>query len=534
MITKTAKPTYSLSSAPRIFAASVLILLIFLGCALRFSRLGFADYWENEANGAQVLSGIDANQMRDELANKTVTFGSLFERYQSRNPTATLDSMMKVLITSHSGHAPGYYTLLFFWTGWFDSHRATTRQLSALLSLLQLPALFFLVLELFGSPLLAFLSVCIFALSPFQLLYAQEVSEYSLFAACACLVNLCLLRALRKHGIFDWLIYMVATTASLIVSVNTAYLLLAHGLIVLVEERPQLKSGSVIFSRSLLLWIAAITLAAAIISPYIYIVVQHMIAMGSTGLEFLSTKTTATNLLSGWADVLISPFYALGSVKTLIPLKLLLAILSMAAIFFTALVGQGRSRTLLLSTAIVPFLCLFIPDVGLGGFRSTLPKYIMSVPISLTIMIAFMFFKPLESKRTKALWRLFTGGALTALLLLEIGCCIKILSERQHAYMSEGFDTIADIISADKKCLVLSQEQPSLMNIHQLLCLSHIVDPAARLMWLDNPDELVLPEKTSHFYVYNAPDSLVYLLGTYGYKFQPQKKVWYFDRVDTP
>lgn len=81
------------------------------------------------------------------------------------------------LQTDHN--PPLYLYLLHFWINLFGKSELAIRSLSALLNAACIPLLWLIVNRLFNSRI-AYISVLIFALSPFQIYYAQEARAYSL------------------------------------------------------------------------------------------------------------------------------------------------------------------------------------------------------------------------------------------------------------------------------------------------------------------------------------------------------------------
>jgi uncharacterized membrane protein len=74
---------------------------------------------------------------------------------------------------------------------------------------LALPCMYWLCLELFESSVTAWLVVAIIAISPFQIVYAQEARPYSLFVMLILLSSAVLLRGRRLTTNSSWAIYAV-------------------------------------------------------------------------------------------------------------------------------------------------------------------------------------------------------------------------------------------------------------------------------------------------------------------------------------
>ena len=83
------------------------------------------------------------------------------------------------------------------------------RLLSALISLLAFPAMYWLCLELFNSKLISWAAVSLIAISPFHVLYAQEARDSSLWIVSFFVLRAALLWAIRKKQILPWIVYLL-------------------------------------------------------------------------------------------------------------------------------------------------------------------------------------------------------------------------------------------------------------------------------------------------------------------------------------
>src|SRR5690606_15494177 len=108
-------------------------------------------------------------------------------------------------------HPPLFYVLLRIWCGAFGDSVFAMRFLAALISLLAFPALWWLCRELFfedeNRRLIALVALALLALSPFHVLYAQEVREYSIWTVAIFVSCALLLRALRLGERKWWIAY---------------------------------------------------------------------------------------------------------------------------------------------------------------------------------------------------------------------------------------------------------------------------------------------------------------------------------------
>jgi uncharacterized membrane protein len=119
---------------------------------------------------------------------------------------------------------------------------AAVRSLSAWISLLVFPRVYWLCWELFRSASVGLMAVTIVAVGPFHVLYGQEAIPYMMFAALVLLSNAILLRAialqksparfksLSKLSKAVWSIYAIALSLGLYSSLLFFLVAFAHGI----------------------------------------------------------------------------------------------------------------------------------------------------------------------------------------------------------------------------------------------------------------------------------------------------------------
>ena len=125
---------------------------------------------------------------------------------------------------------PLYLYLLHFWMALFGNSEASARSLSALCNIATLPLLYLLAKRFFSSKV-ALLSGLFFAISPFQIYYAQESRVYALHAFLALLSIYSFLR-LQEDGNFQkWAaLWSLSSIALVYTHIYAWFILLFQGL----------------------------------------------------------------------------------------------------------------------------------------------------------------------------------------------------------------------------------------------------------------------------------------------------------------
>lgn len=199
----------------------LLIVLLVLGVFFRLVNLDRKVYWHDEAYTSLRIAGYTAEKVNQNLFNGQVIGIEDLQKYQRPNPEKGLVDTINTLVIDDAQHPPLYYIVVRLWVQWFGNSVAVTRSLSALISLLVFPLVYYLCLELFESSLVGWVAIALIAVSPFHVLYAQEAREYSLWTVTILLSSWLLLRASRltsqgRENIWqDWGLYAIAFVLSL-------------------------------------------------------------------------------------------------------------------------------------------------------------------------------------------------------------------------------------------------------------------------------------------------------------------------------
>jgi len=162
-----------------------------------------------------------------------------------------------------------------FWVQWFGNSVAVTRSLTALFSLLALPCIYWLCLELFNSSLVAWVAVALLAVTPFHVLYAQEAREYSLWTLTTLLSSATLLRAMRLKTKLSWGMYAVTVALGLYTFLFSGLVTIAHGVYVIATERFRLTKRVIAYLLASLIAILAFT-------PWIVVILSQSAQINKT------------------------------------------------------------------------------------------------------------------------------------------------------------------------------------------------------------------------------------------------------------
>ncbi|MBE9011127.1 glycosyltransferase family 39 protein, partial [Pseudanabaenaceae cyanobacterium LEGE 13415] len=214
----------------------VAICLLVIGILFRFTNLELKPYWLDEAFTSFRLSGYSNEEVMQQIGDRVLTVQEL-RKYQQPLPENTSFDTIEQIATEEPQLTPLYFVVLRAWKQMFGSAIATIRSLSAILSVLAFPCLYWLCLELFQSRRIAWMAIALVAVSPVHLLYAQEARPSSFWILTLLLSSALLLRAMRTQTKGTWVMYAVSIAVGLYAHLFTTFVSIAHAVYVFLEKR---------------------------------------------------------------------------------------------------------------------------------------------------------------------------------------------------------------------------------------------------------------------------------------------------------
>ena len=403
----------------------LLICVIVVGIALRFTCLDRKVYWYDEAFTSLEVSGYTPSEATADILTGRLASGTDLERYQFPRSDSgkTVGDTLHGLIVNEPQLTPAYFVVLRGWSQLFPNSVAAVRALSAIFSLFALAAAFWLFRELFPvSPYAAYVGVALLASSPFHLMYAQEARPYAMWSAVALLQSALLLWAMRRRTGLAWVLYGLCATLGLYTYLLSLLVLAGHALFVAIENGFRITMATKRF---------ALAMTGAVLAflawPYRG---QHM----GTGNDHYSLAKYAFKWIRS-IGILFADFNLRNEspVQALIPyaaLLLLLLGLCSYSIWFV-LRRANRSQTsfvlILIGSLIVPLLLL---DLLNGSSQALVTRYMFPSFIALQTAAAYLFAaKTGESSQGPA--RRYWQAGLALILTLGLASEITMVQAAQ-------------------------------------------------------------------------------------------------------
>ena len=451
----------------------LLATLLILGIFFRFVNLDRKIYWFDETYTSMRASGFTETELIQELSNTPVIGRENLQKYQRPSSEKSLLDTIKSLVTEDPQHPPLYYLMARFWMQKFGSSVAVMRSLPALISLLAFPCIYWLCLELFDSSLTGWVAIALIAVSPLHVLYAQESREYSLWTVTILISCIALLRAMRIKTQASWSIYALTLAASLYTFLLSFLVAVGHGIYVFASHKFRLNQNS--FS-----YLMATALGIVSFLPWIAVIIFNRVQVSS---------------VTGWMGFLNIPFWELLKIWGINLTRIFVdfnyslqdpvisqVALAFIIIFISTLVGYSfyflyhnasqRMALFILTLIGSIVLPIALPDLVLGGVRSTTPRYFMPCYLGIQLSVAYLFATKLTeiTKKTsqQKLWQLVMA------LIVSIGVLSCVISSQAatwwHQTLNRDTPTVAALINkAETPALISDSYSADILSLSYLL-----------------------------------------------------------------
>jgi uncharacterized membrane protein len=436
-----------------------LIVAVVAGVFFRFLHLDTKAYWFDETFTSLRISGhTDRELLQNVQASGGVMTPGELRKFQTPQPHRTVVDTVRGLAIEEPQNPPLYFAAARLWASLAGGSIAATRFLPALLSLLVLPAIYWLCLELFASARVGWTAVAIVSLSPLHVLFAQTARPQSLWTAIILLSSAALLWALRTGRILAWAVYTLCVAIALYTFILSGLVILGFGLYVLIMS-------SFRVTRSAIAFVVSSVVAALAFVPWALVLYEARSNVAAT-TNWTNSKLSLFELVRSWVMGIVRLFFDVDnqsgdSALHLLPIIILLPLLLiLIAYSLYSVCGATPRRTWLFILLLIgsSFLPLAVPDLINGGTRmSAAQRYLIPAYLGLQLAVAFtlaqkMFGDPAGARQGP--WR---GAGLLILLLGGLSCWVSSLSETWWNKDPDGINPeIARRINTSTSPLVLS------------------------------------------------------------------------------
>ena len=501
------------------------VFVLVLGVFFRFVNLDRKVYWADETYTSLRISGYTATEVVKQVFNGNLVSSKEIQKYQRTSPERNFSDTVKGLALEEPQHPPLYFLMARFWVQWFGNSVAVTRSLSALLSLLVFPCLYWLCIELFESSATGWMAVALLAVSPFHMLYAQEARQYSLWTGTILLASAALLRAIKRKTKLSWGIYAVSLSLGLYSFLLTGLVAISHGIYVLFIESFRL-------TKTVIAYVLASLLGYIIFVPWLVIVIANSNAVGNK-TNWINNSVSKVVLLKEWLRSIRILFldFNLSFSSLSLPVRLLDIFIFGIVIYSIYFLLRKTPKPIwlfILSLIGVTWLALALPDLIVGGQRSTITRYLIPSFLGLQLAVAHLLATGITS--ANLLYRKIWQFLSVMLIVLGISSCI-ILSQAQTSWNKyQGSETaieVAQTINQKRRPLVLSEaaggygEGEPDANVGDIFSLSYLLDSKVQMLLVVEPNVPQIPNGFSDVFLYNPSEKLRPAIEARNYKVKP-------------
>lgn len=470
----------------------ILITVLVLGVFFRLVNLDGKVFWVDEAFTAMRISGYTEAEVVQAWTENPLTTAGELNRYQFPLGNKSVVGTVQGLAQFEPQLPPLYFVLTRWWVQIFGDSIGVIRSFGAIASIATLPLLALLCRELFPNRVTAYIAVCLMAVSPFQVIYAQEARPYSLWTLLTVAASWALLRALRLQTRRSWALYGLMMTLSLYTFVYTIWVMLAHGIYVFWQEQRHRKAFVYSAGTALMLfvpWILAIALNW-----------QSGLNLASWQRQPLENRFLALPL--AWGLHITRTFLDFDDdigLQQVIPhgLMILLVLVGVGyALYLLRNGGPEAAWRFVLLLFGVPALAVILPDLVTGGQQSMVSRYFVPCWVALILAVAYALTLLLNER----LGRVALAGLLTFQVL---SCATSSLASSWWNKEGGYIPYVANQINQTPNPLVVSSSD------WWIFSLAHDLRPETNLEIVTQLEAFPgIPMGYSDYFLYSMPESI--------------------------
>ncbi|MBF2066804.1 MAG: glycosyltransferase family 39 protein [Calothrix sp. C42_A2020_038] len=460
-----------------------IVVVLVLGMCFRFINLDSKVFWHDETFTMLRVSGYTTTEVKQQVFNGRVIGNKSLAKFQSINDNKNLSNTINSLALEDPQYPPLYYILARAWVTIFGDSVTAIRCLSAVISLLLIPCMYWLCYLLFKVPLGApVMAVVLTITSPLLFVYSQEAREYILWAVMILLSSSCLLRALQlqisqsaKYPVFNWGIYALSLALSMYTFLLSGFVAIAHIIYVIVISKFR-------WTKTVEAFCTAIVVSFLFASPWLIIVLTNFSRFNIT-TEWTMAPLPLGNLIQSWLLQLTRIFFDLDwnldNIFQYITALFFLSLVSYA-IYFLCITTNIKVWLFIITLIFVPALPLVLPDLIFGGMRSVSERYLIPSYLGIIIAVAYLLCYQVNngilSRRQNC--QIIT---VTVITLGLISIAVSSQSETWwNKVVSYGNPEVARIINQESRPLLISDDAG--INYGNVFSLTYLFEPKVRLL----------------------------------------------------
>ncbi|AVH69557.1 glycosyltransferase family 39 protein [Nostoc sp. 'Lobaria pulmonaria (5183) cyanobiont'] len=485
----------------------LIVVLLMVGIFFRFFNLDRKVYWHDETFTSLRISGYTVNQVRQQIFNGRIINKESFAKFQSPNMEKGLNDTIISLEVDDPQHPPLYYILARFWVEIFGNSVTVIRSLSACISLLIFPSIYWLCRELFkASAWVSEVAIALMAISPIHLVYAQEAREYILWIVTVLLCSASLLRALRLESkervlrILNWGMYAVTLVLSLYTFLFSGFVVVAHGIYVIAIAKFR-------FTKTVKAYLLASLAGILAFTPWIMVLIVNLLQVKSS-TAWTKRHLPLDILIKSWLLQLNRIFLDLNFgfenpfSYVITPIFLVLIGYS---IYFICRTTNYKIWLFIVTLIMIPALPLMLPDLLFGGIRSLAERYLLISYLGIQLAVTYLLATQLHNKSfaRRRIWQIIMG------IVIICGLVSYGVSSQAETWwskvISSGNPQVAKILNQATHPLLISND--SGINYGNVFSLSYLVQPKVQFQLVKDRSIPNIPDGFTEIFLLNPSNS---------------------------
>jgi uncharacterized membrane protein len=485
-----------------------------MGILFRFFNIEGKVYWHNETYTSLRISGYTTTQVKQQIFNGQVIDKESFALFQGVNSDKSLNDTIMTLVMEDSQHPPLYYVIARLWLAIFGNSVTAIRSLSALMSLLIFPGVYWLCRELFNVPLsVPGLAIALMAISPIHLVYAQEAGEYILWLLSISLSSTALLRAIRLEPqdkaklapekqppdrFANWSIYAVTLALSLYTFLWSGFVAIAHGIYVLITNRFQLnETVRAYLLASLVGFLAFMPWMAIIIASFFQFLIS---ADGTETIMQSNSMAVIPFALIQLSRIFFDLNFGLENPFSYVVVPVFLTLVGYA-LYFLCRTTNYKIWLFILILIVVPALPLMLPNLIFGDISSVAEAYLIPSYLGIQLAVAYLLATQLYygNLSRRLIWQIVT------VLIIICGLVSSRVSIQADTWwnkgMSYGNPQVAQIINQTARPLVVSDAFGT--NYGNVFSLSYLLQPKVKFVLVQDQKVPRIPDSFADVFLFN-------------------------------
>jgi uncharacterized membrane protein len=500
-------------------SAAFITVVLALGLFFRFTNLNKKIYWLDEIGTSFRIAGYSTKELKAEFFPGNEITVQDIQKYQRIHPERGLLNVIGSLAIEEPQHPPFYFVLARLWAELFGDSTGAIRALSAFLSLVAIPGLYWLCRELFDSPSIASLATMLIAVSPFHVLYAQEARPYSLWTLMTILSSAALLRAIRLKTLRSWALYALTLVGGMYSHLLFGLVVLGHAIYAVTLNKNEFKKCSP--------YLVSTVVAVMFFLPWVLAILFGISQAQKTTQWIRATEVGPLDTIKRWTLAFTSGLIDTGGTYVLKAnygvdsswihlIRLPVLFLTGYSVYFLYRKAPIRIWLFVLALTASSVIPLLLPDLILGWQLSTHPRFITPYYLGALLAVAyFLAAKTISSDVSKRrVWQ-----AITVLIISSgvISCAISSYAETWWNKGASNPQVARAINQATRPLLIVASEGLNFVNV---VSLSNTLDPKVRIRLIDDSNRLEIPDGFTDAFLINPPERLRQRFERGGYRIE--------------